>query len=521
MNTSEKNIPAESAPAETKKQFLFRAAVFSAVFIWFGFWALFDIDVHHDGLMLATADLISRQMVLFREVFCQYGPLTHWIQSFFVKFFGTEVIVIRLATVLFYALVALLGAQIWGRFLEKPFRSIWYICFFVLCPFYLVCFHPWTSVYALFFMLLGVEFQLRYLETPQPRWQHLLWSGCCAGAAFLCRTPCGIVTFLAGVTVVAGIMALHKGEGKLKIAGAYAGGAGAVLGVFALYLTIAGAWEDYLRQCFIHITGFAFNGGRLHYFRDLFGGIFNQSDPFGLTSFIFLLMIFLTVVVFFLKCSGILTLDREKLKKQLPLLAVVMIVGASFHQFYPVPCVRHLWWASIPAFGIYALCIQGVWKMSVSKELRILLLTLLLLPLLGAFLVRSSSAVKKIQELPRMTISNLPAMQGLIIKQEDEAFFKRLYAAVDSLPEELKNRPVLNHTPDGFYTCVMRQGKIIHPMFVNWPNVYPDYNGYVEYIIDKERPLVFSTGLVGVRDYKLIFSDRFLQCDYKLFAPLY
>ena len=70
----------------------------------------------------------------------------------------------------------------------------------MLCPFYLVPFHPWSSVYALFFMLLGLEGQLQFLEKGKSIW---LWTaGIAAAAAFLCRTPCGIVAYAAGVVLL-------------------------------------------------------------------------------------------------------------------------------------------------------------------------------------------------------------------------------------------------------------------------------------------------------------------------------
>lgn len=523
MNISENKTVPEQIQAEKKSpSFVCLLLLFAAVIVWFGFWSCMDIDVHHDGIMLAAAAGVANNKVIFRDVFCQYGALVPWIQSIPVKLFGAEVIVIRLTTVLFYGFVALLSLRIWGRFLKKTFLVIWYVCFFALCPFYLWCFHPWTSVYALFFMLLGLEFQLSYLESGTPRWQNLFWSGACAGAAFLCRTPCGIVTWVAGMTVMIALALSGREERKGRGMLSYAGGTAGVLLLFAFYLTVADAWADYWQQCFVFTSRYTSGGSVWEFGRRFLKGIFTDSDPYGCANLIFMLFAVLTAGMFFGKCDGIFKLDREKIQKQLPLLAVVMLTGASLHQYLPAVCYRHFWWAAIPAFGLYALTLQWIWAMPAGKEVRLFLLTLLLLPLLGAAGVRAVAAGKKIGSLPQMTFSQQPAMRCLLVLREDEEFFKRLYGAIAQLPEHIRKRNVLNHTPDGLYTCVFPMKNYHHPMFVNWfDHVYHDYYNYADSYVIKERPLVLSTMTEAVKDYQLIFHEKRFEREYRLFAPLY
>ncbi len=174
--------------------------LFSVTVLWFGTMARFGFDPHHDGIMLGAAAGIAEGKLLYKEIFCQYGPLAVLIQSLPVWLWGAETLVIKWTTVLFYGFAAVLGTRVWERFLDKTFLWFWYGCFFMLCPFYLVPFHPWSSVYALVFMLLGVELQLRFFEKGG---KILLWgAGLCACAAFLCRTPCGIVAFAAGMAAL-------------------------------------------------------------------------------------------------------------------------------------------------------------------------------------------------------------------------------------------------------------------------------------------------------------------------------
>ena len=105
MNTSETIPPLEKKlPWYSSK--LFRGlAVFLAVILWFGLFAWWGVDWHHDGIMLAPVKQILEQKVLFRDVFCQYGPLAVWIQCIPASLFGAETLVIRLTTVLFYGFI--------------------------------------------------------------------------------------------------------------------------------------------------------------------------------------------------------------------------------------------------------------------------------------------------------------------------------------------------------------------------------------------------------------------------------
>ena len=59
------------------------------------------VDPHHDGLMLKSAMDVAAGRVVFRDSFNQYGLLTPLLQGAAVRFFGAEIIVLRLLTVLF------------------------------------------------------------------------------------------------------------------------------------------------------------------------------------------------------------------------------------------------------------------------------------------------------------------------------------------------------------------------------------------------------------------------------------
>ena len=522
MNTSEKIIPLEKKLPWYRSKLFRGLAVFLAVVIWFGLFAWYDVDLHHDGILLAAADLLTKQKVIFRDVFCQYGALTVWIQSIPVKFFGADVLVIRLTTVLFYGFVALLGAKIWGRFLAPPFKWIWYICFFTLCPFYLMSFHPWTSVYALFFMLLGVEMQLRFLEEDTAMQHPAVWAGVCAFAAFLCRTPCGIVTFAAG----GGLFLLHglveNSPRKFRGLVSYLGGAGAAALLYAAYLTVAGAWEDYVIQCFSFASKYATNATFKGYLQNLGSTIFPASDPWGVCTCIFLLFPLLTAGTLLLEAKSFLKWEREKIKKSLPLLAILFLTAASLHQYFPAPCLRHLWWAAIPAFGVYALAVQGVWHWKISVRWRILLVGILLIPLLTAAFERALHVKSTVKKIPQMVVADLPGIRHSLMLKRDYEFIKGCYSAYTSLPSELRKRGVLNHTIDGGFSLLFPPPpKFHHPMFVNWFDaVYPEFSTVASGYVEQEKPIIISTMVEKIMGYRLIFYGWRFDRRICMFAPL-
>lgn len=155
------------------------------------------------GVMLKPAMDVADGMVIFRDSFNQYGFLTSFIQAAAVKLFGGEVLVINLLTVVFYGLCAVELDRFWSRFLSTPFRWLMMGLFWGMAPFYLVPMHPWSSVYALYFMLLGRNADGPATSTAgQPeapvRQRRRGPDSPSAG-----RQPCGFVMIIAAVMTLA------------------------------------------------------------------------------------------------------------------------------------------------------------------------------------------------------------------------------------------------------------------------------------------------------------------------------
>lgn len=494
--------------------------LFTVTILWFGTMARFGFDPHHDGIMLGAADLVAGGKLLFKEVFCQYGALAVWIQSIPVWFFGAEDLVIKWTTVFFYGLVAVLGTRVWERFLKTPFLWLWYACFFMLCPFYLVPFHPWSSVYALFFMLLGVNLQLAFLE--KNKWWLLLGAGACAAGAFLCRTPCGVVAFAAGlVTFFLKAISAETPERRFAPLGVYCGGALAAGAIFALYLTLAGAWGDYLRQCYTFIFGFVVNRGGSWSWEQFSDSMLPLTGASGYGNCIFAFLPFLAIGALLIAVRPLFYGKMEQMRKNLPLTALLLLALGSWHQYFPVPCVRHLYWAGIPLFGCFALTAQGIWELKHSKALRSGLLVLLLLPLLYCFHFRAVVLYQYFKKLPRRVTATAPVIRNLWVFQGENDLFNTLHMVFRGLPPEIQKRGVLNHTPDGIYSSFFpAPAGFDHPMFVNWgSDVYPSYNEDVLKFLQEKRPCVLTTGFAELPGYTFVYGFKHFEKEFRFFVP--
>jgi hypothetical protein len=460
--------------------------LFALVMVIFGFYAFLDIDYHHDGLMLKTAMDVAEGQVIFRDTFNQYGALTTFIQALAIKLFGAELLTIRLATVFFYGLSILWLNKLCKLILTRPFRYLVLIFFLGLAPFYEVTLHPWSSVYALFFMLVAEERMLVFLRNGRCR--DLFWVGLATAGAFGCRHPCGMVILLAGLLAL-GMWSFLNRPGRNGLArawGAFAAGVLAPLTVFALWLLYVGAWDAYLLQAFGFTARFAVKRGGGSW-ADISEALFPFLSFFWVFPLASLGMLWYSTARFF---KG----GRNEPAAYLTVFALLMYGLASWHQFFPVPCVRHLYWGSIPMFPVLALLAERLWRRTAwPKPKRVVLLALLLFVPLSGVCYRLLVGSLRVYYAPNRVMSDVPGARGMLIFPSAARMLKDGQVLFNKLPPELKNRPYLNYTEDGFFSVLFPSRRNLHPMSVNWrDNVYPDYSEAVGKQVQEYKPVILS-----------------------------
>ena len=501
---------------DKRKNLVFGIAVFVFTAVWFSFFAVARLDMHHDAVMLKPAIDVASGKVIFRDTFCQYGALAVWLQALAVKIFGGELVVIRLLTVLFYAGIAVLTDRIFRRFLSFPFRLVNLALFWGMAPFYIVPFHPWSSVYALFFMLLSTEFLLCAPEKDDRLFPAL--AGAAAACAFLARHPCGVVCFGAGALTL--VLASCYLKRRWLGLGSFALGCAAVLAPFALYLSLVGAWSDYCRQCFGFVAGFAYGrggGGKWGEMSSRFFPVYDGLFPFD----IFYSILPLVCIAAGLKSFSRMTRgDAAEKSAMVGRLTVILAALASWHQYYPVPCVRHLYWAAIPMFGVFALVCERLWRRR-DRRYRAAAIALFIMAALPVGVRLWFGAVPFFGGSRRSI--DLPGVRRLRLSGAEYEVLARLKDAHEKLPPEIKARGVFNHTPDAVLSVVLPETEFKHPMFVNWKDdVYPDYPGLAMTYILSERPAVVSSDEeLRLPGYAVTYCGELYGRKYWFHSPLY
>ena len=495
------------------------SVVFIVTLLWFGVFAMIGMDPHHDGIMLKCAADVAAGKRLFAETFCQYGDLTILLQALALRITGVKLLTIRLLTVLFYAGSSVLVDRLWGRFLRGGVaNSLHLALFWGMVPFTMVTFHPWSSVYALFFMLLAAELLLRSLECgenagPAARW-YVFASGCAAGCAFGCRTPVGVVTGFAVAAVFLLLFLSGKKEARRQVGvAATAWGLGALAWpvIGALRITFTGAWSAYLHQCFRFVGRFAVerggiaaaasgpNGGLAAAWRKVSESLF----PFN--NSLWPIDLFYGVLPLAVLAAGALIVCRFRRQKErnaaaVRLPALILFALVSWHQFYPVPCVRHLYWASIPMFGAFVWLLQEMWDARTELlrhriALRIAVVVLLLFPAAAVAWRLYSGAINLEGFSARRQAADQPVLCGMRLNREEWELCRLISTVTRELPSGIARRGFLNATADGLFSLLMPEPAppFRHPMFVNWNrDVYPDYPEKLAEFIAERRPVVLT-----------------------------
>jgi hypothetical protein len=461
------------------------------------------VDVHHDGIMLKPATDVANGQMLFRDTFTQYGALTTFIQALALKVFGPYLIVIRLTTVFFYSLSSVLLYYIWRNFLSPAFFWITYGMFLVLPPFYGWIFNPWSSIYALFFMLLANICMINFIRRGSVLW---LWcAGVSSALTFWCRQPNGIVMYLALFLYFAICLALERKSWRRILNNLATCTAAYVICslCFLVYLGLNDALADWYFQSIRFMFSFGIEDREV---TSLFKCLFPGS--------VFIVFPILTLSVL---CVSLYSLANRKREAERPMglmLIVTAIIGlASWHQYFPVPCFRHLYWASIPMLGFYAFAIQWIINFSgkavplhlhMSGLSKLLLIVILLLPFYGTVTRMAKDMPAKLMSISESRVFYDSPLKYMLLRDSEYQLFKAFGSVMDRLPPEFANSRGINFTNGAFFSLYFPNGNNFFPMYVNFGNsVYPDYTYQAGRVLAECRPIVISHKKLEFPDYSL------------------
>ena len=498
------------------KKYSVPLALFVFALLFFGFYSLLGIDLHHDGIMFKAAVDAANGKAVFREFFSQYGVLSPLLQGAFIKIFGAELIVLKLLTALFYAASVVVYYQICCRFL--PAKEWWYRVLCLLMYFWLsadscVTAHPWASVYALFFLLLAIYFAIRYFDDPEKNSSSDIACGVCAGLMFGFRQPCGLTAFLSAAAIAVIYFSCER-KNALRFALRFFSAAAVLLGIYAIVITCYGAWKDYLIQTWTQAFSFALRRGSGG---GSYGEITTNFFPFITGDRGFIDAVFALFPLLTLGLLGRLFLSG-KWKEQRSLVALIIFALGAWHQYYPVPCMRHLYWASVPMMIIFVLVIRAlISKKAVKGKIcAAVLIAVLLVPMV----FRGYFSVLRVRSISKRSTADVPGVRGLLLFPHEKNIAEIFGALRTHLPEPLKKRGVFNHTPDGVWAVVMPDCKFDHPLFCRLTECgYPDYDREAYRFCMEKRPVVVSSVWNTLPGYVLINAVTYQGVNYFFLMP--
>ena len=477
---------------------LVEAALFLLIFVWFGIFAICGVDDHHDGLVLNAAMEVASGKVLFRDSFFHYGLLQPYFFAGFLKVFGEYLIVLKLLTVAAYAFTAVLTYVIWKSLMPRLMAILTVLFWLYLAPFYYLFsfMHIWSSVFAALGMMLCEYAMMRYFRTGAGK--CLFGAGVAAGCVFGFRQPVGFFTIVA-VLIFLGVEAAAPRQRDWRRMGReymlFSAGAGVVLGLGAWYLLANGAWSAWYEQTVAYPAQWQASGFRAS----------NVLEHFFPTNWFFRILPVLTLTVG--ACQLGKAAGRDQLEYPDRMLLLLAALGmASWPQYYPITCPRHLFWSAIPMLGFYPWVLNWTAeRFSEPVRRRILgfafpVVLALLWMVLPHINVAPGVAAEKLRSFyGHGKFFESGVLKGMLLLPRSHRYLEYVWKLHRNLPE---GEYYLNTSDAALFNAFYPSGKRFGPMPMNWKNtVYPDYEARMEEFIREKQPILFVT--TDTRTYML------------------
>lgn len=516
--------------------------------------ATVGVDAHHDGVMLKPASDVARGAVLHRETFTQYGPATTLVQAGLLKVFGFELRVLRYAAVGCYGLTVVFLCLFWRYFLPWNLVLVsvcWLACAaYYFRPYWVL--EPWSSGMALCaqsLALLLLSIACRCSSNPA-KYGLLFFAGAVVSLVFWFRQPVGAMMSVAAVSVPVSIRLQEQREltervrlinllfrnvflwayvlgGILVALGflfwlwrntaldawylqnvvwprKFAQGllsAGAVYRCFGTSQVIVpllalltgvicckliGQPSPNWRACMIAVMCFAWWGACFAMPGLLMVPVFDKLIPIG--SMILMIR----------------WLVHSPLNYRGLLLPVSLGISAmsSWAQFFPVPCLRHLFWGVCPIVGVF---IYLVWRQSTLGAVPVsVILCAFVLPL-GVDRFVEARTHLAIAASPHTVAGPMYGMRPYRDecrqpqKSGYEADFRGFEAAREAIGAGGNKLPVILYGVDAMWCLISECRENASAVYVSWSDLQ-------EFGIFDER----ERAIRGKREFLVVVQENFV-----------
>ena len=486
------------------------------------------VDPHHQGIMFKPAFDVAHGQMLFRDTFTQYGALTTLLHAWALRIFGDYLLVIQIETALFYGLISLLLYYLWLQILPKWLATTSVLIWLFIAPFYrpMITFLPWSSVPALLFQLFSLLLVLHALRKDS--WLMMLLAGGVAVLTFWCRQPVGVL-HCAALLFFIGTAPLFDGnrKGKAKTDCVFF-----ITGIlvaslpFIIWLLLNQALNDMYLQS---LKGAFFFGTTTYQEESQTLGMNilmslaaydPKADHFNpLWSLMPFICLILLAIIAFKRW-----IRPERIGSHLPVYGLLLVSIASWMQYFPVPCLKHCFWAATPMIGILS---YSAWHSSRffsvgNKSMQILITCVALTYIFQGEIktnffngrVKASILKTKIEE-PRV-------LRGMLTSPRMAAKYKTISTALNRAVASESPSYLVNFSADALYLTFIGPQMNFHPMYIDWGRynnfIYPDYKKNRNDFIYKKRPLILrkEEEIISGWNYVEIFdvTEITLKRDY-------
>ncbi|MCL2404057.1 MAG: glycosyltransferase family 39 protein [Defluviitaleaceae bacterium] len=471
------------------------------------------IDFHHDGIILKPAIDVLNGQVLFRDTFTQYGAFLTFLQAITMAIFGAELLIIRLQTAFMYAVTVFFIYKCWRYFLPTGVTIVSSLLFIGMAHFFVRPQFPWSSVYAMALVSIVIFLLFKFIESKNH--YYVLFAGIVSALAFYTRQPVGIVLFIAILFLLVNYGLFTFGEIKniKKYVFNFLLGFFIVYLIFSLYFLITGAFYDWFAQSLRFAFFFGF-GGQFGTIQNLmldlfFGGhwTFRGAE----ISMIWVIMPVVCIFLFFNFYAGRFVIRNMRIKirgfashKDMMLLFFVVIGIASWHQYYPVACISHAYWANGIMIGIFVYTVWDAFGDAAVRRKAILLIMVLFVFFYSDLNWKVRTGTAQLRGRAHLaTIDFGFHLNGMSVDHGSFGFLLEYFTFIEQLKELLPDKQFINYTRDGLLGIT--HGDNMINMTVNWGNiVYPDYHVNVHNLINTHQPIVVATHHIGSPGYVLV-----------------
>lgn len=463
--------------------FLFIATVAS-------YFSLFGIDPQHDGAILKSAIDVLEGKILFKETFTQYGAATTLLNAFALGVFGKHLLVIRLLTAFFYALIALVLYLLAKRFLPPIIALLSVAIWFGLSPYFIWVFMPWPSVYALLFQLLSCYFLFKYIENKKS--SQIFLSGAMVSLTFWFKQNVGLYIFGAFFLIfILSLIYYRKAflYKYLKALKFWLAGFLLVNLIFFFWLIANQSLGQWFHQSIYLSFAFGYDVGKEYnpnFILKLLLAI-GQNNLWFQIPFIVMLVI---------------GLNLNKINTKIFILSIVSIF--SWFQYFPVLESWHIYWAISP---MVILVVYFFWYLSGKISLKLiskkytsfftLFLFILFMYSLFYSMVKTRLQISLMKSgRPYKTITYPRILTNLKVTANEEIMYREIAYTIDEYTRKYPTRGMVTTTNDSIFLTFIKNNPKFHPLSFEYglftSKIFPEYHRNLKNFLIKNKPIVIS-----------------------------